>query len=202
MDNTFWATVALVLFFALVVYLKGFRRINDSLDDRAKRIQTELEEARELKEEAKQQLAEYQRRRREAEQEAKEIVEGAKRESQAILADAKRKNEEFVQRRTAMAEQKIAQAETDAIAEVRSTAVDVAIAAATKIIAERNQNGNAQPISTSIDAMRGLFALVRRGYSGSAGPQTAAEVLSGPKLIRWSGLGPSACKASRWALVP
>ena len=57
MDNTFWATVALVLFFALVVYLKGFRRINDSLDDRAKRIQTELEEARELKEEAKQQLA-------------------------------------------------------------------------------------------------------------------------------------------------
>ena len=57
MDNTFWATVALVLFFALVVYLKGFRRINASLDDRAKRIQTELEEARELKEEAKQQLA-------------------------------------------------------------------------------------------------------------------------------------------------
>ena len=53
-----------------------------------------------------------------------------------------------------MAEQKIAQAETDAIAEVRSTAVDVAIAAATKIIAERNQNGNAQPISTSIDAVR------------------------------------------------
>ncbi|MEE2951682.1 F-type H+-transporting ATPase subunit b [Fulvimarina manganoxydans] len=154
MDNTFWATVALVLFFALIVYLKGFRRINASLDDRAKRIQTELEEARELKEEAKQQLAEYQRRRREAEQEAKEIVEGAKRESQAILADAKRKNEEFVQRRTAMAEQKIAQAETDAIAEVRSTAVDVAIAAATKIIAERNQNGNPQPMSASIDAVR------------------------------------------------
>ena len=154
MDNTFWTFAGLLLFFALIIYLKAPSMVSKNLDARAVRIRKEIEEARELKEEAKQQLAEYQRRRREAEQEAKEIVEGAKRESQAILADAKRKNEEFVQRRTAMAEQKIAQAETDAIAEVRSTAVDVAIAAATKIIAERNQNGNAQPISTSIDAVR------------------------------------------------
>ena len=155
MDNTFWATVALVLFFALVVYLKGFRRINASLDDRAKRIQTELEEARELKEEAKQQLAEYQRRRREAEEEARDIVAAAKREAEAMLAEARQRNEDYVERRTAMAEAKIAQAENDAIAEVRASAVNLAIEASAKIIADRNSAGRSgQFIDTSIQEVR------------------------------------------------
>ena len=153
MDNTFWAFIGLILFLALAWYLKGPRKINASLDERAARIRQEIEEARELKEEAKQQLAEYQRRRREAEQEAKDIVAAAKRESDALLAEAKRKNEEFVTRRTAMAEQKIAQAEADAVAQVRSEAVDVAIRAAAKLVAEHNAL-NTESLSASIETVR------------------------------------------------
>ncbi len=143
MTNTFWAFVALVIFLAIVWYIKAPGRVGKTLDDRADRIRKEIEEARELKEEAKQQLAEYQRRRREAEQEAKDIVAAAKREASAILDEARRKNEEYVERRTAMAETKIAQAESDAVAEVRATAVNVAIAAATRIIADRNSGDGA-----------------------------------------------------------
>ncbi len=141
MDNTFWTFVGLILFFALIIYLKAPSFVGKSLDDRAARIRKEIEEARELKEEAKQQLAEYQRRRREAEEEAKEIVAGAKREADALLKDAKRRNEEYVERRTAMAEAKIAQAEKDAVAEVRASAVNVAVEAAAKIVADRNSGG-------------------------------------------------------------
>ena len=155
MDNTFWTFVGLILFFVLVAYLKAPGRVGKSLDDRATRIRKEIEEARELKEEAKQQLAEYQRRRREAEEEAKEIVAGAKREADALLKDAKRRNEEYVERRTAMAEAKIAQAENDAIAEVRASAVNVAIEASAKIIADRNAGGgNGIFIDNSIAEVR------------------------------------------------
>ena len=143
MTNTFWAFVALVIFLAIVIYIKVPGQVGKTLDDRAARIRKEIDEARELKEEAKQQLAEYQRRRREAEQEAKDIVAAAKREATAILADARRKNEEYVTRRTAMAETKIAQAESDAVAEVRATAVNVAIAAASKVISDRNSGDGA-----------------------------------------------------------
>ena len=115
-DATFFALVALILFFVLLWYLNTHRTIAKSLDDRAARIQAEIDEARELKEEAKQQLAEYQRRRREAEAEAKDIVAAAKREADAIVAEARTKTEEYVTRRTAAAEQKISQAEADAIA--------------------------------------------------------------------------------------
>ena len=143
MTNTFWALIALIIFLAIVLYLKAPSQVGKTLDDRADRIRREIEEARELKEEAKQQLAEYQRRRREAEQEAKDIVAAAKREASAILDEARRKNEEYVTRRTAMAETKIAQAESDAVAEVRATAVNVAIAAASRIIADRNSGDGA-----------------------------------------------------------
>src|SRR5690606_31210096 len=87
--------------------------------------------------EAQQLLAEYQRKRHEAEQEAKDLVQAAKREANAIVADAKEKTEEYVARRTMLAEQKIAQAERDAINEVRARAVDVAVAAASRLLAEK-----------------------------------------------------------------
>lgn len=140
-DNSFWALIGLVLFLLLMVYFKVPGMIAKALDSRAGKIKSDLDEARELKEEAKQQLAEYQRRRREAEVEAKEIVAAAEREASMMLQDARVKTEEYVTRRTAMAETKIAQAEIEAIAEVRSSAVDIAVAAASRILAERGNAG-------------------------------------------------------------
>jgi F-type H+-transporting ATPase subunit b len=58
MDSTFWAFIALLLFIALIVYLKVPGMIGRSLDERAENIKKELEEARTLREEAQQLLAE------------------------------------------------------------------------------------------------------------------------------------------------
>lgn len=131
---TVWATVALFIFLGIVFYLKVPGSIAKSLDARADRIRNELEEARRLREEAQQLLAEYQRKRKEAEDEAKDIVSAAKRDAEAMKVEAKAKAEDYVNRRTAMAERKIAQAETDAVAEVRAKAVDIAIEAARSML--------------------------------------------------------------------
>lgn len=150
-DPSFWALVALVLFFALIIYLGAPKMAGRALDDRAARIKRELEEARELKEEAKQQLAEYQRRRREAEAEAREIVANAEREAKAIAAEARAKSEDYIARRTKTAELKIAQAESDAIAEVRASAVNIAVDAAARIFAEKNVAADETMIRRSIE---------------------------------------------------
>lgn len=134
MDATFWATVALVIFIALVLYLKVPGMLSKSLDDRADRIRAELEDARKLREEAQQLLAEYQRKRKEAEKEAADIVEAAKREASILAEEAHKKTEEYVVRRTALAEQKIGQAEREAVNEVRANAVDLAVEAARQIL--------------------------------------------------------------------
>jgi F-type H+-transporting ATPase subunit b len=136
-DATFWALVGLVLFFALIVYLKVPGMIASSLDDRAAAIRDELEVARKLREEAEALLADYKRRAAEAEGEAASIVEHAKREAEALTVEARRRMEEYVTSRTRLAEQKIAQAETQAVQEVRALSADVAIAAAEKLLAAR-----------------------------------------------------------------
>lgn len=137
MDATFWATVSLFIFLGLMVYLKVPGMITRSLDARAERIRGELEQARQLREEAQQLLAEYQRKRKEAEQEAESIIAAARREATQIVADAKQKTEEHIARRNAMAEQKIAQAEREAVNEVRTRAVEIAVEAARTVLADK-----------------------------------------------------------------
>lgn len=143
MDNSFWAFAALVIFLGIVIYMKVPSMIGKSLDERADKIKNELEDARRLRDEAKALLAEYQNKRKEAEKEAASIVDAAKREAELIGAEAKTKSEDYVRRRTAMAEQKIAQAEADAVNAVRGSAVDLAIAASTKLLQGRDAKANA-----------------------------------------------------------
>lgn len=139
-DATFFAFVGLILFFVLIVYLKVPGMVTKSLDERSDRIRDELAEAKRLREEAQHLLAEYQRKRKEAEAEAAGIVAAAEREAAMLTAEAKQKTEEFVVRRTALSEQKIKQAETDAVNAVRAAAVDLAIAAAEKVIAKKTDD--------------------------------------------------------------
>ena len=138
-EAEFWVAVAFVIFVAGLGYLGVHRMIAKSLDERAARIKAELDEARKLKDEAAQLLAQYQRKRQEAEGEAQEIIAGAKAEAERLAIEAKAKIEEFVARRTKMAETKIAQAEAQAAADVRAAAADAAVAAAEKILTQETK---------------------------------------------------------------
>ena len=150
MDATFWATAALIVFIALIMYLKVPGMITKSLDDRADKIRSDLDEARKLREEAQALLAEYQRKRRDAESEAETIVEAAKREADTLAADAKKKLDEYVERRTKMAEQKIAQAEAQAMQDVKAIAAERAIAASEQVLMSKLSDGGASLIKSSI----------------------------------------------------
>src|SRR3569833_2937593 len=134
LEGETWVAIAFVLFIAGLGYIGVHKMLAKSLDDRAARIKAELDEARKLKEEAAAVLAEYQRKRAAAESEAQSIVAGAKEDAARMAVDAKAKIEEFVARRTKMAEDKIAQAEAQAAADVRAAAAEAAVAAAEKIL--------------------------------------------------------------------
>lgn len=155
LDATFWALIALILFFALLIWLKVPSQVNQALDKRSQRIRDELDEARRLREEAQELLAEYQRKRKEAETEAEEIVAAAKREAELMAEEAEQKTKEFVERRTAMAEQKIEQAESQAVADVKASAVNLAVAAAESIIRDKVSGKTAsQLVDDSIEVVR------------------------------------------------
>ncbi len=137
MDATFWALIGLVLFIGLMVYIKVPGVVGRSLDKRADNIRGELDEAKRLREEAQALLAEYQKKRKEAEAEAAALIAAAEREAALLTEEARQKTEEFVARRNALSEQKIKQAEADAITAVRAAAIDIAVEAAGKVIASK-----------------------------------------------------------------
>ena len=64
------------------------RTILDTLDKRSARIKSELDEARQLRDEAKALLAEYQNKKGEAEREADAIIAGAKADAERMAAEA------------------------------------------------------------------------------------------------------------------
>lgn len=136
---TFWTLVAFVIFLGILVYVGVPAKILGALDTRSAKIKAELEEARQLREEAARVLADYARKREQAEHEAAGIVAHAKADAERLAADAKAKAEEFVARRTKMAEQKIALAEAQAVAEVRSAAAEAAVAAAERVLTAQSK---------------------------------------------------------------
>lgn len=155
-DNTFWTLVALLIFLGGVIYLRVPGRVTKSLDDRADRIAKELDEARNLREEAQALLASYQRKQREAQQEAEDIVEAAQHEAKRIIEETRADLAAQLERRTKLAEEKIAQAEAQAMAEVRAAAADTAVEAARTIIAGRIDAGaDAKLVDADIAALAG-----------------------------------------------
>jgi F-type H+-transporting ATPase subunit b len=155
LDAETWVALAFLCFIGLMAYVGVGRIVGKALDDRSAKIKAELDEARKLKDEAAELLAEYQRKRQEAEAEAQDIIAGAKAEAERLAIEAKAKIEEFVARRTKMAETKIAQAEAQATADVRAAAAEAAVAAAERILTQETKGKLAgELIAKGIDDVR------------------------------------------------
>lgn len=148
-NTDFIVLIAFLVFIGILVYFKVPQLIGGMLDKRAEGIRADLEEAKRLREEAQELYASYERRQREVKVQADEIVANAKREAVAQADKAKADLERSIQRRLKAAEDQISSAENDAVREVRDTAVQTAIAAASQILREQ---GSAADRSKGIDA--------------------------------------------------
>lgn len=140
-DTSFWVLVAFVIVIGVFVRAGVHKMIVSGLDKRGRTIADEINEARKMREEAQELLAQYQRRQREAEGEAEAIIEQAKKDAQRMAVEARDKINEQMDRRAKAAEDKIARAEAQALSEVRGQTADLAIAAAREIIRERMDGG-------------------------------------------------------------
>jgi F-type H+-transporting ATPase subunit b len=155
-DNpVFWVGVSFAILIAFALKQGALGALTKSLDDRADGIRSEIAEARRLREEAQALLDDSKRKHAAANDEAASIVAGAKQEAEAFAAEARRQLKESVERRTKLAEEKIARAEAQAVAEVRSTSVELAVAAAESLIAGKASASGTNLIDQSIRDLKG-----------------------------------------------
>jgi F-type H+-transporting ATPase subunit b len=152
----FWVAVAFGAFLLILLYYKVPALIAKSLDDRAEAIRKELDEARRLREEAQSLLADYQKKHRNVSQEADAILDQARREAEAFAHETRVSLKDTLERRTKQAEDKIARAETQAVDDVRAAAIEVAMAAAEKILREKTAGaGGTSLIDQGIRDLKG-----------------------------------------------
>lgn len=130
------AFAAMVAFLLVVWRVGGFKTIFGALDKRAEAIAAELEQAKNLREEAAKALASAERAQAEADKEAEAIIAQAKTDADAMMADARKDLADRLARREASAEQRIARAAQEAEEEVRRAAADAATAAAKEILSK------------------------------------------------------------------
>ena len=146
----FWVAVGFLIL--LAVLLKPAKKIIiGSLDSRAEKIRSSLDEAEKLREEAQHVLADYQRKQREAAKEIEGLVANARSQAETMRCEAENSVKNALARREQVALEKISQKEADAIAEVRNLAVDMAIKASGELLERRlGQRQSQELIETAI----------------------------------------------------
>ncbi|WP_299666899.1 F0F1 ATP synthase subunit B [uncultured Ruegeria sp.] len=136
-NTDFVVLLGFIVFIAVLFYFKVPGMIGGALDNRADGIQSELDEARALHEEARSLLASYERKQREVQGQADAIVAAAKEDAALAAEQAKIDLESSIARRLAAAQDQIASAEASAVKEVRDQAITVAVSAANAVLAKQ-----------------------------------------------------------------
>lgn len=132
---TFVALLALLVFLAIAWRMGALKAIFGGLDSRADAISKELDEAKDLREQAAEALAAAERKQQDADEEAKAIIAQAKTDAKEMMKEARKDLADRLVRREALAEARIARAESEATEEVRRAAADAATEAAKALLA-------------------------------------------------------------------
>ncbi|MFT4783456.1 MAG: F-type H+-transporting ATPase subunit b [Paracoccaceae bacterium] len=145
-NTDFVVLISFLLFIGVLVYFKVPAMLTGTLDDRAATIQSNLDEARALREEAQTILADFERKQKDVQEQADRIVAQAREEALLVADQAKAALEVSIVRRIAAAQDQISSAEAKAVLAVRNTAVDVAIAAAAELVAKGLSDADAKTL--------------------------------------------------------
>jgi F-type H+-transporting ATPase subunit b len=140
-----WLLISLIILFALI-YKPLSRVILQALDGHAEKVRKELDEAKQLREEAQHLLAEHQRRLASGEQQARAIVEHAQAEVRRMTERHREELERSLRRRTELAEARIAQEEAKAVAALRAHTASLAVRTTERLLAREVEGDRAQSL--------------------------------------------------------
>lgn len=136
-DATFLVALAMAVLIAVFLWRRVPRLIAASLDNRIATIRQQLDEARSLRSEAEALRDRYDAKLAAFETEATAMRVSATHEAEQIIAKAKTDTDALIERRRRMAEDRIAAAERQAVADVRARAAEASTAAAARLLADR-----------------------------------------------------------------
>ena len=133
-DPTFWVATAFLAFIMLLIALNIPATVALKLDSRARKIKEDLDQAEALVREAQDLLSAYQKKQRDAGNEAGAMALNAQKEAENILENGRKKLEDNLNRRQELVLARIQQAEKTALEKIKLRTADIAIDSAHRIL--------------------------------------------------------------------
>jgi F-type H+-transporting ATPase subunit b len=147
----FWVAIGFAIFFILLGRT-FWKLMKGGLDGRAAKVQEQLNEASALRAEAQRLLDLYRSKQEQAVKDAADILEAAKAQAEMMRQAGEAELKRTLAAREAQAMDRIALAEQAAIQSVKARAVEIAIRAATGLVAESiDKDGAAALVDRAID---------------------------------------------------
>ena len=129
LSQTAWVLIAFILFFILVGK-KLWSALTTNLDQRKKMIENELNEAKKLREEAQAELNASLKKQKEINKQVLDIIKDAKSTAKQIEADALKKSDIIIKRKEEQANQKINNAQIEAINNIKNISAELSVKSA------------------------------------------------------------------------
>jgi F-type H+-transporting ATPase subunit b len=133
-DATFWVAISFVIFCLIIIYKKIPQAINNLLDNKINEIKSEIDNAKNLKNESEQLLAKYKKRIEEARTEAGVIINSEKKETEIFIKESENKFEQLIINKKKSLEQKLDQMRIKAIKDIQNISNKIALETVKKII--------------------------------------------------------------------
>lgn len=133
-DATFWVAISFVIFCLIIVYKKIPQVINNLLDNKINEIKSEIDNAKNLKNESEQLLKEYKKKIEDAHMERSQILNSEKKETEIFIQESENKFEQLILNKKKSLEQKLDQMKVKAIKDMQNISNKIALEAVKKII--------------------------------------------------------------------
>lgn len=136
LDTHVWYALSFIVF-AAIIWQFGKPALLALLDKRILEIKKEIETAENLRVEAQEMLAQYQRKQRDASSEAEKIIMTARKSAKQFQDKAEADLKEAMARREQQLAERLVRMEQNAIQEIQAYAAELAMKAANDIIVEK-----------------------------------------------------------------
>ena len=133
-DATFWVAISFVIFCLIIIYKKIPQIINNLLDNKINEIKSEIDNAKNLKNESEQLLQKYKNKIEEAHAESHNIINSEKKETEIFIKESENKFEQLIVNKKKSLEQKLDQMKVKAIKDIQNVSNKIALEAVKKII--------------------------------------------------------------------
>jgi|TARA_B110000259_G_scaffold154941_1_gene175783 F-type H+-transporting ATPase subunit b len=133
-DATFWVMISFFLFIGLLIYFQIPQKIKKTLEESISNIKNQINEADNLKEDAKNILTENEKKISNSKSEIKLLIDKANEEAEKNIIKTNQIFHNLMENRKRNAEERIKQLKNQALKDIKNTSVKIAIESVEKLL--------------------------------------------------------------------